>query len=481
MIHRRRRTRDRERLGTKTLALIFAWQVALLPGISAAHFDAPGPPPINVDVDALNVVLIDDQDDGVDGNAELLLAIMAGHTGHTGALESFSIDNMNFDAGATWTINGDVYDHDECSPRNAVSVATTLIELDNGSKAVVLTTLFSIGRVLVASALGGPVAVGIASVTGVAQFLMVALNGHDDLGATAALLPPNGTNSRASVGPRGSAIVNLRDTTAAIADTGQCGAPPPPPPPQTPNQRAGSIYQKLRDALAQVPLTEAEPGNPNAPSPAQMTDVRASLASWVIDNGELIAGSAIEEARGLNGVAGAITAFQAGQTLAGSGDYNGALLEWESAYAQGLTAWENNSPSVDTPLPFQAISSPRFFAVEPGSTHAFVTGIYGSQGPVTVQVQNAPSGAIVNINPADDPATPVYVTTMDLSATPPGRYMFQIDADDGSSMTSDTLEVVVAVPLAVPAMGWTSRTALAVVLALLCLASIHAARKRRLA
>jgi hypothetical protein len=215
---------------------------------------------------------------------------------------------------------------------------------------------------------------------------------------------------------------------------------------------------------------QAEADNPQAPSASEMNDIRTAMTSWVADTAELATAGAIEDARGFAGVAGAITAFQSGQTLAGLGDLSGALTEWESAYAQALSARETGPPGPDTPLPFQVVSSPRFFATVEGRRYAFISGLIGSGAPVSVQIQNAPPGAVVQTQPAGDPSAPAFVTDLDLSATPPGTYAFELEAADGTSFSSDSLQVVVAPAAApVPALGGPARVALVVLSAWIAL------------
>ena len=142
-------------LGSIVLAAVVVCQPGYAP--LRAHWDAPGPPPIQVKMTVLDVKLVTPQDDGADGDAEMLLYLEFEHLGHSFIMATaFDKDDV---VGTAWPIAANIWTHDECSPRQPILVNTVLTELDCGSREVLLAGLSSVGRIGLAALFGGPVTI----------------------------------------------------------------------------------------------------------------------------------------------------------------------------------------------------------------------------------------------------------------------------------------------------------------------------------
>ena len=136
------------------LALVVrAWPVQ-------AHLDRPGPEDLIVDARLVKAVVgPPKQDDGFDGNAEIFISGSVNHQGHPPQVP-FTAEKDNVDSGtrhydargrrirvaagtALWTIEKDIYGHDECSPRNTVTVGGAVIEVDSDLTTNVLGAMAS--------------------------------------------------------------------------------------------------------------------------------------------------------------------------------------------------------------------------------------------------------------------------------------------------------------------------------------------------
>ena len=460
---------------------IAIYLVGVLSGIAPlsalAHSDAPGPPPIQVRSTALDLQVNHTKSnfwwkEGVyDGffshRAELLLYTTIGHNGHEVTdlvLEkSLKYDSHPFHPGidGLWEISIDsesatpgppheevLSDHNECTPRNNVVVVATVVELDNGSRDVLLSALGGVAQLAVAGlVLGtGPVGLGLAAVAFVVRTVLVGMNGQDDLGTNMGLLPANGILELETVGsgwdePTGT-TVRYEGVTTELADGGECDSP------EfvtliTPTDAGAAIYQPLRDALAQVPLMEAESDIPDPLTAAEMDDVKTSLTAYFVDTGELAAAGAVQDAAIYMGADNAITIFEMAQSMAAFGQTESALHLYESAYVAGHAARLGGVTAPTALLPFQVVLTPSFMSASADRDFAVVAMAAGGAAVGSLAVANVPTGMNVSVTQFDA-SVPVFKIHIETEGVTPGTYALAVTANDGITDSPEkTLTVVV--------------------------------------
>jgi hypothetical protein len=97
--------------------------------------DPPGPPAIQVVVEVTGVATDQDEDDGIDDNAEIEIDFIVAHAGHVGAhgTDKRLSDDYDWDtySGAIQGVGPvELYDHEECSPMNKITVSVVMEEDD---------------------------------------------------------------------------------------------------------------------------------------------------------------------------------------------------------------------------------------------------------------------------------------------------------------------------------------------------------------
>lgn len=149
-----------------------------------AHLDEPGNPAIRVKIYVDSITLKTDQDDGLDGNAEIIVKFTYLHEGHKGGGGIVSIDDFNWDYEKTRTIDKMIYDHIECSPLNEIRVSMEAIEDDTSTITTIMGGLVAIAGGIVATAYSTGTALIWAGVGGLGGItaLFASINSADDLG-----------------------------------------------------------------------------------------------------------------------------------------------------------------------------------------------------------------------------------------------------------------------------------------------------------
>lgn len=150
----------------------------------AQHPDPPSNPAIQTVIDVAELTFLTDQDDGVDGCAELLLIVQVNWGGSHGVSTWLLTRTIDMDDGNRWVVFPprvpNVFTHTECSPVFEPAIDTYGYELDGDlcwlSELVVIAGGGALGAV------GGPAGAALgASIAYLTADLLSELNGNDVL------------------------------------------------------------------------------------------------------------------------------------------------------------------------------------------------------------------------------------------------------------------------------------------------------------
>lgn len=149
-----------------------------------AHLDKPGNPAIKVTIYLKSVTLKTDQDDGLDGNAEIVVKFTYLHEGHEGGGGLVTIDDFNWDYERTRTVNKKIYEHIECTPMNRIQIDMEAKEEDTDTITTIVGGLVAIAGGVVATAYSTGTALLWAGAGGIGGItaLFASINSADDLG-----------------------------------------------------------------------------------------------------------------------------------------------------------------------------------------------------------------------------------------------------------------------------------------------------------
>jgi len=448
--------------------LLLVGAVLLWPVVGVGDWDPPGPPPIGISVEVLSVELLQDQDDGLDGNAELILVVSARSRAGS-AIIAASKDDLNWDETHVWTVAESAVLGQECTPASDIVFVGTLAELDNGVKEQVLNIL----RVAVRTAFmtwwsgwagaAGSLAAGLVSST------VLYLNGNDDLGTGSTVLTGGSWGTISLNGADGSAQIRVTSRVDQLPDRGQCGAPQKQVPEgkeeQTKydkNRIIAKVFEPLKESYWTIFYeVEYEKGNPAGLSRSQILALQKSLLSYYLRWPESIAALLIADAyrRGAD-VSGAVREYLRGVQYADTAvrtndqerrDVNTerALEAFERAALKAAGAGYSSagvgvgmlSTSADR-LPFHIVTVPDYFSTDVGRNPEFPVFVFGADDPVTLSVSGIPDGVQVTTKRLA-PELPLFGMKLDLSGARPGKYVLRLKALSGGKDTTADFTLVV--------------------------------------
>lgn len=446
------------------LAVILTFLGGVWPAPALAHLDPPGPPELEVSVTAESLRLTQDQDDGFDGNAELLLMANTTHVDHGQDTRQFKTDDYSWDTvtyappnfrrvlrrtAPDWWLKAQhptIWKHTECSPRSTVTVGTTLIEVDTELTDQVVGALASTAAGTAAGAAYGAAFGGTGAIPGAIVGFIVSLaaslNGNDDLGVGSGTIPDNGTKTVESRGPDGGADIKFSGTTTAYDRP--CNPTSTEHAYLTPGDRAALIFRPMEQAVAAIPGMRAEPGNPAQLTEAQLEDIRRTWTRTAMGLAEAAVGAEVEAAKGYVGYAPAAEMFLAARELDGL-DPAAALELYEGAFMQAVVARDETVPAdgeVEPALHFSLSLTPDFISTKPGRNPVVLASALGAAGPVALTVSELPAGMDAEISAVSDGSS-VYQVTLSIGDVVPGMYTVRLNAADGLQGTERELTVVV--------------------------------------
>ena len=511
-----RRSRSLKKALALLLALVLLFPLA--PGNVSAHLDPPGLPAINVSAKIGTLRLTSSQNDGLDANSELLLTLHVTHWLDMSGLSpyaaspfpkhgentvSYEKDDYNYyqetyhrrpdgsiivarKYAPDWVIDDVLWQHSECSPRDALTGVSRLIEVD--------VDWYTTGAGIAASSLGGMLAdiaakamvvgsgAGVAgmvagALVGAGVSIIVAIDGNDDLGTHPILFPPNGGFTLNSQGKDGGAKIYFESKTSVIQDN-RCN-------PQTgtgsgsgtgatgpgdgtgsgtgagtgagtstgtetsfiPSDRAAAIYGALKESLAMADKFAPEPGNPAGLTEARMDEIKASWRQFTLGIGETAAAAAILDASHAPGVEAAMEFYLMGREAAAENPAL-ALGFYQNAYARALTAFieageaAGGAKSRLEAMPLTIAMTTDRISTLPSRKFQVLAAALGASGPAKLQAGDLPSGVEMDVQTLEGAPAHVISFTIGEDAAP-GTYPIRLTFTDGEEETERTFTLVV--------------------------------------
>ncbi len=334
----------------EVLALLLAVLATMLLPLTVnvdAHLDPPDDPALAVNVYLRSLELLQDEDDGVDGNAELIITWLVSHEAHGSAAGVITIDDFDWDVEQSRTLDAYLYGHVECSPLNRVMLDVQVAEDDTDLATTIVAGVAGAVGGVVAGFLttGAAIAVGAAGGGSGLVSMFAGLNGVDDLGRAALTVTSPGTYRL-----RGQGFVAVLEVTVATMSGSAC-AQPEPVPAELPEGVDRSLDERLetgqrsfaalREAVQQSSTIGFEEGNPASLSNMDVATLRSELPRRIllgeVDPRVTIA---VKMAADLSGGSRlsreALGDLYAARSLASAGEHALSLDSYEAAWILSL-------------------------------------------------------------------------------------------------------------------------------------------------
>ncbi|MEB3778865.1 MAG: hypothetical protein GSR85_01335 [Desulfurococcales archaeon] len=203
-----------------------------------SHLDPPGNPPIRVEVKLLDIELLSDQDDGLNGETELIVKWTLAHSGHFLSSSSktrevpgiLTITGLNYDYSdlRSKSFNKIMYSHVECTPMSPIFMNAEFIEDDTDTITQILSGIAAAGTGLAATlvSLGGGSALIVASLASGSALsniinLAASINGNDYLGEASIIINSPGKYRLES----DHVAMNIEVTVTPAVGEGSCDIP----------------------------------------------------------------------------------------------------------------------------------------------------------------------------------------------------------------------------------------------------------------
>jgi hypothetical protein len=315
-----------------------------------AHLDPPKPPAIRVQVILKSITLNQDQDDGIDGNAEVAVAYAIAHTNHDSAAGIIEIDDFNWDDGPTRTFGPTgtiVYDHEECTPFEGVTVWFEVLEDDSDLFTIIVGTVVAVAGGIVATIYSTGTAVIWACIGGGGVFTAMGagINGADNLGLGTASTTQPGVYTVNTWGSDGSTTIEY-EVRVTATDTPGCEG-------EHASmiddavfrgvgerlEEGGAQFDKLREAIDLACAIQVEEGNPRGLSDDEIENISVEfprrLLTEVIDPWiTLIVKAGTDVAP--DGAYQAQEELQLARTYTRDGYFSNAIDAYENAWSLSL-------------------------------------------------------------------------------------------------------------------------------------------------
>ncbi len=334
----------------KVLALLLIVSGATLLPLTLnveAHLDPPDDPALAVNVYLKSLELLQDEDDGIDGTAELIITWLVSHEAHDSAAGVITIDDFDWDVEQSRALDLYLYGHVECSPLNRLMLDIQVGEDDTDlATTIVAGVAGAVGSVVAAFLTSGTaVAVGAAGGGSGLISMFAGLNGMDDLGRAVLTVTSPGTYRL-----RGQGFVAVIEVTVATMGGSAC-AQPEPVPAELPegvdrglNERLEMgmrSFAVLEEAVQQSSMIGFEDGNPAGLSNVDITALRSELPRRIllgeVDPRVTIAVKmAADVSGGSPSSREALGSLYDARSLASAGDYLSSLNSYKAAWTLSL-------------------------------------------------------------------------------------------------------------------------------------------------
>ena len=308
------------------------------------HLDPPSSPSLTVDVYLKNIRLLEDQDDGIDGNAELIIGWLVSHEAHGSRAGVVTIDDFNWDYEQSRDLNLHLYSHVECSPLNRIILDVQVKEDDSDA----ITTIIAGVGAAVGGVVAGVLTTGTAVVVGIAGgasglvSLFASLNAVDDLGRALLTVTGPGTYKL-----RGQGFEATFEVTVSSRPNPACSPPQPAPAASLPEgvdrsleervEQGRSSFDTLRDAVRRASTVGAEAGNPADLSNEEVEEMRSVLPRTILLDVvdpwiTLVAKMAADTSGGSPASSEALGRLYEARSLASRGEFDLAIDSYEAAW-----------------------------------------------------------------------------------------------------------------------------------------------------
>jgi hypothetical protein len=356
-----------------------------------------------VEGDADGLLLKEDEDDGIDGNAELSLTIEWYHIDQereklTNPITTKTIQHNHDVSDLNMAGLGLMQELDtvECDEGDWIfaTVALTERDMSNSVETVLIGAAGLTAGVVVGTftapytgPLGGRVAGGLAGLA-TGQFLRWLGSGTDDLGSVKARKLEQGMNDIELTGKDGGGYIRIFDNSWQSSTvelecfpTAAKGVGVGNQDPVDPTTAVDGIFPHIESALAAVPLLTREDGTVDA----EVLAAREAMTEALISGAEYAAVSAVYGARdGYLGASAALPLLASARVHRTNGDFDLAVVDYREAYRAAYTAiWEGNFAPAYTLADALTIVSPTR-SVRPESYHEFTGWIQGLSPTETI-------------------------------------------------------------------------------------------------
>lgn len=318
--------------------------------------------------DADGVLLVNDEDDGLDGNAEISLTVEWVHLDEerdvlTQKTTTMEIDH-NWDA-SNAQLGGLGLAQQlrtvECDDGDFIFVNARLAESDmiNNFETVLATGAgiavgITVATVLAPSgpgaaagaALAAKVAGGVAGALSGALFKWLG-SGVEDLGKIKAKKLNLGPNQFQLAGSGGGGSIVISDNSVQSANVAiECSRGPlQPPQPVDPTTAVDGIYPLILAGLGEVPNIQREDRGGQA-ADDEIRQFRLAIAETLTSLGEVAAVYFVYQSSvGFDGAAASLPLLEAGRQHADAGEFVEATIDFREAFRAAYTAYWNGNPA----------------------------------------------------------------------------------------------------------------------------------------
>lgn len=472
------------------MATLLSIQIAS-PGFS--HPDAPGPPPIKVNV-ALDLVEFKFHggpkltnithvlaDGGPFGDAEVGLAFGLVHVGHGNVFVSREELSLHEPYGQIssvyWYPDGKknpkpFYVHDECTPVSPMTVAGTVVEIDSSADWNITQNAIQLGTSAIGAAAGtyvggklgaiagswaGPIGTAVGAAIGFGFGYALNTNGNDDWGKFSTQLTPRANPGHEKFsdveakGEDGDSRITFSLETEASTLEGCSGTQPSPSPspsvsvsPSTPTPsptpspspsptsppQVGSVFPPLHEAFAAAGQIKPEKGNPADLTHAQVLGTRRMYREYALGLADWAAVIAIHGALDYAGAEEALALLGEARSLRIEGLDELALERYEDSFDRAVAAqMAAERTEFQNELPFGISLAPSFLSIKREVPISVLVVVPTDSSALELAVTNKPSKMDVSLRKFEE--VPFYELRLDPRGVAPGRYFVDLIATDG--------------------------------------------------
>lgn len=308
----------------------------LIPISAFSHLDPPSPHKHKVTVTLDSLQLLEDQDDGIDGNAEVTLSWSIVYATHDKAAGIESIDNLDFDPPATtgqWNINKVMLTHIDCEPLEQIVVNFQVVEGDQLDPIItqsigILTS--EAAKQIYEKHLDKKDIDILTAILNLFPKLISLINGDDDKGSAADVTNIAGQKKTTVKGADGGAEITWTVKTERVPDPNKECDPLLPLSPPSPQPSIKEFFDTVRTILKEIPNSMLEPGIDDI-TDEEFQQLKAEAPNTIMKNVDSIVLTYIQLHKPTLEVDQALKLASNAKSLALAGNFNKSLELYEEA------------------------------------------------------------------------------------------------------------------------------------------------------